>query len=112
MVTHTMQKSKIFLSGPITKDPNYMEHFAKAEEYCKNKFDCVVLNPTIYPKGLTNAEYMKLGFNMLEISDIVLMLDGWSTSKGANLEYEYAKYLGKLIYQEGNFCAYDSRRAV
>lgn len=96
-----MQKIKIFLSGPITKDPNYMEHFAKAEEYCK-RLDYVVLNPTVYPKGLTNAEYMSLGFRMLEIADAVLMLDGWATSTGANLEYEYAKYLGKTIYQEEN----------
>lgn len=92
---------KIFLSGPITKDPNYKEHFAKVETKLK-KMGHVVLNPAIYPSGLTNPEYMMLGFKMLEIADAVCMLDGWEYSTGASIEFHYANYLQKtLIYYNG-----------
>lgn len=91
---------KVFISGPITHDPNYKEHFAKAEEYLRKKGD-IPLNPAIFPGGLTTNEYMSLGLKMIDIADAVYMLYGWSDSRGANIEYNYAQYCGKIISFEG-----------
>lgn len=88
---------KIFLSGPITKDPNYKQKFLKAEQQLV-KLGHVVLNPAIFPVGLTNSEYMMLGFKMLEIADGVCMLDNWDKSDGAKIEYNYASYLNKFVF--------------
>ena len=43
---------------------------------------------------------MKIGFSMLECCDSIFMLKDWKDSKGATLEYQYAKYCDKNIYFE------------
>lgn len=89
----------IFISGKITDNPNYKEHFDKAEKQLK-ELGIIPINPTILPLGLTNAEYMKIGLSMLENCDGIYMLSNWQNSKGAKIEYEYANYLNKHIYFE------------
>lgn len=90
---------KIFISGPITNDANYKSHFNSVAEVIKAKGH-IPLNPAVYPKGLTINEYMSLGFKMIDIADAVCMLEGWESSGGANVEYEYASYCDKLIIYE------------
>lgn len=87
---------KVFISGPITHDPNYKEHFAKAEKDVWANGD-IPLNPAVFPGGLTTNEYMSLGLKMIDIADAIYMLTGWSQSRGANIEYSYAQYCGKII---------------
>ena len=91
---------RVFLSGPITNDPNYKEHFGSVAEKLTAKGH-VVLNPAILPKGLETEEYMSLGLDMMDLCDCICMLKGWKDSRGANVEYEYAKYCGKIISFEG-----------
>ena len=97
---------KVFISGPITNVPNYKENFARAEEYLKSQGH-VVLNPTVYPAGMTLQDYMSLGLAMINCVDAILLLDGWHLSRGARIEYEYAAYCSKEIWQEAEYCNYE-----
>ena len=92
---------RVYLSGSITLDPFYKEHFEKAEKKVKVLgFDCY--NPTSLHLG-ENAEwsaYMRLDIIQLCKCDIIVMLKGWEESKGARVEYYLAKELGLLILLE------------
>ena len=102
MTPSTKRRAKIFISGAITNVPNYKEHFDKAQALIENE-GYIPLNPTIIPLGLTIQEYMKIDLAMVDCADAVLMLKGWENSKGANLEWNYAKYMNKLIiYEQGD----------
>ena len=90
---------KVFISGKITNDNNYQEHFAKVEMMLK-QLGHIPLNPAYLPQGMTDAEYMSIGFRMLECCDAICLLNNWRDSKGAKLEYEYANYLSKIIFTE------------
>lgn len=89
----------IFISGGITNIPDYQQHFDKMEYYLKSKGH-IPLNPAHFPKGLTNQDYMNFGFQMINSSDAIVMLDGWENSEGAKVENAYAFYLGLPIFVE------------
>lgn len=90
---------KIFISGKITGNPDYKEHFDKVERKLRQLGD-IPINPTILPLGLSDADYMKIGLSMLETCDAIYMLSNWENSKGATIEYNYARYLNKRVYFE------------
>lgn len=87
---------KFYISGSITGTTDYLERFAKAEEYILG-IKHSVINPAkilqYMPKDTTHEEYMKLSIEMLKMCDSIYMLSGWENSNGANREYGYA--LGK-----------------
>lgn len=97
-----MNKKKIFISGAITNDSNYLEKFNKAQKIIENE-GYIALNPTVIPIGLTPEEYMKIDLAMLDCADAIYMLCDWEKSEGANLEWHYANYMNKIIfYQQGD----------
>ena len=85
---------KVYIAGKITGNENYREKFATAQAELE-KDGHIVLNPSVMPEGLTNAEYMRICFEMIDIADVVVFLPGWQDSEGANLEYAYCIYVGK-----------------
>jgi len=87
---------KIYIAGKITDNPDYMEQFAIAELFLIKKGH-FVMNPTILPPGFEHHEYMKVCFSMIGVCEAVYLLDNWQDSKGAMMEYEYAKSKGKKI---------------
>jgi len=74
-------------------------HFNLAEMYMREK-GFVVLNPSRLPDGMSDEKYMPICLSMLDAADAVLMLNGWSHSKGAQAEYHYAVCQGKTILLE------------
>ena len=89
-------KKKVYISGPVSNSPHYCEEFDTAE-YNLRGLDYIVLNPVIFPLGLSQADYMRLSMAMIDCCDVVCMLPGWENSDGANAEYYYAKKCGKEI---------------
>lgn len=99
--------TRIYLSGPITGNEDYINDFAKAEKELMDmlgadKVD--IINPAnlryLMPKDSTWDEYMKICTELMNIlgeDGIIYMLPGWKTSAGACVEYGYARAVGMTI---------------
>lgn len=94
--------TRVYLSGPITGNADYIEDFDKAEKDAYELFggrDCItVINPArlrfVMPDEADWNEYMKMCLELLDLvgSDgIIYMLPGWQKSPGACVEYGYAR---------------------
>ena len=87
---------KTYIAGPITGIENYKKNFEKVEKTLKEQ-NCIVLNPAVLPRGLTQEEYMRICIPMLNICDTIYMLEGWEKSVGAKIEHSLAVQAGKPI---------------
>lgn len=94
---------RIYISGPITGEKRYKEIFEKAERELEAR-GYKVINPAkmdeVMPDDTTWEEYMEVSGALLSFADGIYMLEGWEKSKGARMEYEWAKEQGKNIYQQ------------
>lgn len=94
---------KVYISGKITGTKDYMERFAECEKKLTEQ-GYSVINPAkvnaMLPQDTEYDEYMKMSFTMLEMCDMIYMMNGWSTSNGACMEYDKARELGKEIMLE------------
>lgn len=86
----------VYISGPITNVKNYWEAFEQAEEDLAG-LGYIALNPAKLPQGMTNSQYMRTCFAMIDSADAVLFLEGWRKSSGANLEAAYCEYTEKPV---------------
>ena len=96
----------VYLSGPISGDPEYEEKFRAAEEALTSD-GCTVLNPAklseAFP-GLSENKYLQLALTLVTYANAVYMMKGWERSKGACIEYLLAKQDGKqIMYQAGEY---------
>ena len=84
-----ISKGRVYISGPITGTEDYMERFARAEEWLtEHGYEAV--NPAKenakLPEGTTWKQYMGEALRMLMNCEKIFMLKGWSKSRGATLE--------------------------
>ena len=95
---------RIYISGAITKDKNYFNHFERVEKELKKLgFSCI--NPakvnSNMPDDFTHEDYMKISFALLDMCKTIYMLDGWEDSCGACQEYGYALAKGySILFEE------------
>lgn len=96
------RRKRVYVSGAITGEENYKEHFARGTKALYNKgFE--VVNPAIMDFVLPSAtyeEYMKIDLQLLDMCDAIYMLNNWESSRGANREYGYALAKGMEIMYE------------
>lgn len=91
---------KIYISGPITGTSDYQERFEAAEQIinANGDGDIIAVNPVKetanIPIGSPWETYMRACMKLIADCDAIYMLDGWSGSRGARLEYLVAKELG------------------
>ena len=101
---------KAYIAGKITGDANYQHKFAIGQQALEYE-GYTVLNPADLPEGMRPADYMKIGFAMIDVADVVAFLPDWYESRGAGLEYEYCEYVGKQTMFLGNITAYKNLTA-
>lgn len=82
---------KIYISGPINGQCNYVDRFAAAEELLRSGgYD--VVNPTEDAELKPNMDnYIDRSFELLKDCDGIYMLEGWEESAEASTEFEFAK---------------------
>ena len=94
---------KVYVSGKITglTPATFMKNFHRAE-MCLIRDGHTVMNPTVLSMnpGFSHGDYMHVCYAMVDVCDAVYMLRDWRDSKGAKLELEYARKLGKEILFE------------
>lgn len=98
---------EIYISGPMSSLPYavYRRNFMKAEKELKELYPSAeIFNPIEVTNRLgVNAkyyEYMREDLPRLFKCTHIYMLQGWSGSKGARLEWEIAKAINlEFLYQ-------------
>lgn len=88
-------KNAIYISGKITGTTDFLDRFAKAEEYLKDKYpNTPIVNPAklsmIMPAGSVWDDYMVVSMALVSRCSQIYMLKGWETSLGAQEELQYA----------------------
>lgn len=94
---------KVYISGPITGTKDYLEKFKDIETALVLVHQGVeVINPAKVnanlPESTTWEEYMRMSLCMLSMCDGIYMMEGWQQSRGATLEYAYAKGMGITVF--------------
>jgi len=96
---------KIYISGPMAgmRDLNFPA-FNKAEVFL-DRLGHVIINPASLGqnKNWVWSDYLKRDLIALMPCDTLVLLPGWSRSKGALLELVVAKCLGFEIHTLGRF---------
>lgn len=85
---------KIYLSGPMSGRPAFNRPaFQDAADHLR-LLDVDVVNPAELPDGMEWIEYLTIGLESLRECQVVVTLDGWATSTGAQIEVKVAQKLG------------------
>lgn len=85
---------KVYIAGRITGDPDYREKFAAFADIERQRGNAV-LNPAVLPLGLTQADYMRICFAMIDSADQVCFIPDYKESAGARLEMAYCDKINK-----------------
>ena len=96
---------RIYISGPITNEPNYRRNFAAAQSILEDMGHDDIVNPAelqsvINIKKMPHKEVVECCFNLLSKCDAMLQLPGWKNSKGCMAEWGYALGQGNIILME------------
>jgi len=89
----------IYIAGKINGCKDYKEIFETAEKILR-KEGHTPLNPAVLPEDMPLDKYMPICMAMIDQADAVFILKNWVSSKGAELEKNYAAYQGKKIIFE------------
>ena len=94
---------RVYISGPITGHPDYMEEFTQAEKILK-MHGYEVINPAVIlkplPESTTWQQYMDICMVMLRQADAIYVIGGWDNSNGARCEMRKALELGLQVLTE------------
>jgi len=103
-------KKKIcFISGPISNDPAYSWKFERASCFLKS-LSINPVNPAKFGNSIQSDGvdfdhdgWLTVDKALLALCDCVLVLEGFSTSKGSMAEIEYAESIGLPVFYWEDF---------
>lgn len=95
---------RIYLSGEITGDKDYIEKFNHAQKKVEDTLHAEVINPAclVLPESCTEDDYMRIRLQMLDLAEGVVMLPEWRKSLEARMECGYALGSDKNIIHYEN----------
>lgn len=93
---------KTYIAGPMSGYPDANRAAFMTEAARQTEQGHIVLNPAIWPDGLTQAEYMQLDLAMVMVAERIVMLPGWRDSAGACAEHALATKLGHAVEYVAN----------
>lgn len=89
---------KVYLSGAISNDRNFMQKFKNYEELLSFTYDYEVVNPakvcSMLPKTFTHSDYMRVCYALLDVCDCIYVIPEPTKSVGVELEKKYAAKRG------------------
>lgn len=83
---------RVYVSGPITDNPDYERKFAEVSEWLEGAGFTPVSPVT--KAMLSYKTYIDRGLEILQSCDAICMIPGWMDSEGAKLEHHYAGVVG------------------
>lgn len=93
-----MRKCIAYIAGKMTGLPDKgWATFTKAHNRMQ-QLGYVVLNPAVLPEGMPGNRYMPICLAMISQADMLVLLDGWEDSPGANVEKAFAEYQKIPVY--------------
>lgn len=93
-------RKRMYISGKITGRKEYERDFKRGEGLAR-LYGFRPVNPVKgVPKGKSWEWYMKRDIRKLLDCDAILLLETWEDSRGARLEAEIARGLGKEVFFE------------
>ena len=98
---------KLYISGPISGDPEYKGKFGVMARQLEG-WGYTVLNPAGLPGGMSKADYMRICLSMVDTADALVAMRGWLDSASARIEVSYARYIGRPVIMGA--CADDELR--
>lgn len=94
----TGKLKRIYIAGPVTGVPDYLDNFQRAERALRAKgYEPVSPVADGLVDGWTYRDYINRGFRLLMDCDGILLLPGYMDSKGAALELHYALAVGMEV---------------
>ena len=100
---------RVYMAGPISKEPDYIKKFEKAKRQIKLMLpDCDVINPAklseVLPKG-KHYEYLQICYKLIAMADVVVLLPNWDSSVGAIKEQLFTKTKNIPVFELSNLKA-------
>lgn len=87
----------VYLSGPMTGIKDFNKPEFRKQAHRERMRGNIALNPAALPLGLRYESYMDIAMAQIRACDEILVLKGFSESKGALAELAYAQCLGKHV---------------
>ena len=84
---------RVYMAGPISKEPDYTKKFEKAKRQSK-----------VLPKG-KHYEYLQICYKLIAMADVVVLLPNWDSSVGAIKEQLFAKTKNIPVFELSNLKA-------
>lgn len=93
-----MKKKVVYISGPMSGLEDMGRAAFAAAHQRLEELGFAVLDPAMFPLGMTYAAYMRMSLALLSEADAIVMLPGWECSKGARAERAYARAVQMPVY--------------